>query len=149
MTTLQTAAQQALDYMKSVGQMDMHPEEWAIVGRLEAALVEDAMQKFTDVNQEIEAALAEPDPFSPDWDRIEPLQENLREHMAEIKRLRAALAEPVQEPVAYAVSRTLHWHEGKGVNDAQLYLAAPTQRKPLRTVTYVCPVCAASLERKE
>lgn len=26
---------------------------------------------------------------------------------------------------------------------------APPQRKPLRTVTYVCPVCAASLERKE
>ena len=31
-------------------------------------------------------------------------------------------AEPVQKPkpVAYAVGRTLHWHEGKGVNDAQL-----------------------------
>ena len=30
--------------------------------------------------------------------------------------------EPVQKPkpVAYAVGRTLHWHEGKGVNDAQL-----------------------------
>ena len=26
---------------------------------------------------------------------------------------------------------------------------APTPRKPLRTVTYVCPVCAASLERQE
>ena len=26
---------------------------------------------------------------------------------------------------------------------------APPQRKPLRTVTYVCPVCAASLERQE
>ena len=44
--------------------------------------------------------------------------------------LHYALAEPVQEPVAYAVGRTLHWHEGKGVNDAQLYLAPP-QRKPL------------------
>lgn len=43
--------------------------------------------------------------------------------------LRAALAEPVQEPVAYSVGRTLHWHEGNGVNDAQLY-AAPPQRKP-------------------
>jgi len=30
--------------------------------KLEAALVEDAMQKFTDVNQELEAALAEPPP---------------------------------------------------------------------------------------
>ena len=37
---MRTAAQQALDYMKSVGQMDMHPEEWVIVGRLEAALAE-------------------------------------------------------------------------------------------------------------
>lgn len=46
--------------------------------------------------------------------------------------LKAALAEPVQEPVAYSVGRTLHWHEGKGVNDAQLYLAPP-QRKPLST----------------
>ena len=47
-----------------------------------------------------------------------------------IDNLRAELAEPVQEPVAYSVGRTLHWHEGKGVNDAQLYLAPP-QRKPL------------------
>ena len=41
----------------------------------------------------------------------------------------AALAEPV-EPVAYSVGRTLHWHEGKGVSDAQLFAASP-QRKPL------------------
>ena len=27
--------------------------------------------------------------------------------------------------------------------------AAPAERNPLRTVTYVCPVCAASLEREE
>lgn len=29
-----------------------------------------------------------------------------------------------------------------------LYTAAP-QRKPLRTVIYACPICAASLERQE
>jgi hypothetical protein len=40
MTTLRDAAQQALEYMKSVGQMDMCPEEWAIVERLEAAMAE-------------------------------------------------------------------------------------------------------------
>ena len=34
------------------------------------------------------------------------------------------------EPVAYSVGRTLHWHEGRGVSDAQLF-AAPPQRKPL------------------
>jgi len=44
MTTLRTAAQQALEYMKSVGKMDMHPEEWAIVGRLEAALAEPVQE---------------------------------------------------------------------------------------------------------
>lgn len=42
MTTLREAAQQALEYMKSVGQADMYPEEWAIVGRLEAALAQQA-----------------------------------------------------------------------------------------------------------
>jgi len=40
MTTLREAAQQALEYMRSVGQMDMCPEEWAIVERLEAAMAE-------------------------------------------------------------------------------------------------------------
>lgn len=41
MTDLRTAARQALEYMKSVGQIDMYPEEWAIVGRLEAALAQE------------------------------------------------------------------------------------------------------------
>ena len=40
MSDLRQAAQQALEYMKSVGQMDMYPEEWAIVERLEAALAQ-------------------------------------------------------------------------------------------------------------
>lgn len=40
MTDLKAAAQQALEYMKSVGGIDMYPEEWAIVERLEAALAE-------------------------------------------------------------------------------------------------------------
>ena len=49
--------------------------------------------------------------------------------------LDAATAQAVlTEPVAYSVGRTLHWHEGKGVNDAQLYLAAPPQRKPPATI---------------
>ena len=39
--------------------------------------------------------------------------------------LAAAQPAPVQEPVAYSVGRTLHWHEGKGVNDAQLYTTPP------------------------
>ena len=64
-----------------------------------------------------------------------------------ITALRAALAEPVQEPVAYAVGRTLHWHEGKGVNDAQLYLAPPQRpAEPVQepydqTALELCNVC--------
>jgi hypothetical protein len=44
--------------------------------------------------------------------------------MAENEALRAALAEPV-EPVAYSVGRTLHWHEGRGISDVQLYTSPP------------------------
>ena len=44
MSDLRTAALRALEYMKSVGQMDMYPEEWAIVERLEAALAEPAQE---------------------------------------------------------------------------------------------------------
>jgi hypothetical protein len=45
--------------------------------------------------------MAQPNEFEPDWDQVEALQESLREHMAEIQRLRAAL-EQAQEPVAWA-----------------------------------------------
>lgn len=38
-----------------------------------------------------------------------------------ITALRQALEQPAGEPVAYSVGRTLYWHEGRGVNDAQLY----------------------------
>jgi hypothetical protein len=94
MTALRTAAKQALEVLERAGE----ELRWQAIGQVQRAL---------------RAALAEPDPFNPDWDRIAPLQENLREHMAEIQRLRselalqrftdvnqeleAALAEPVQE----------------------------------------------------
>jgi hypothetical protein len=73
MSDLRTAAQQALEAIRifrewEMGQ-DYHSNRETILARafaaeekLEAALVEDAMQKFTDVNQELEAALAEPPP---------------------------------------------------------------------------------------
>ena len=38
MTTLREAAEMALDYMDSVGQQDMYPEEWAVAEALRAAL---------------------------------------------------------------------------------------------------------------
>lgn len=43
----------------------------------------------------LRAALAQQEPFQPDWDRINALEESLREHMAEIHRLKA-LAQPEQ-----------------------------------------------------
>ena len=58
MTTLREAATQALEAMEGGA------DSWQLVGpaidALKKALVEDAMQKFTDISQEIEAALAEP-----------------------------------------------------------------------------------------
>ncbi len=89
MTDLKTAAQQALEALEFDG---FTPEDAT------------HRQYTTKAITALKAALADGDnlsptePFSPDWDRIQPLQENLREHMAEIHRLRAALAEPVQEP---------------------------------------------------
>lgn len=37
-----------------------------------------------------------------------------------ITEYRTAPAHPAQ-PVAFSVGRTLHWHEGNGITDAQLY----------------------------
>lgn len=69
MSDLRTAAQQALNALGCLeysfcGITDGPSEDTteAAITALRAALVEDAMQKFTDVNQELEAALAEPAP---------------------------------------------------------------------------------------
>ena len=56
MSDLRTAAKRALEAY------DAHDPLAVVMEDLRAALVEDAMQKFTDVNQELEAALAEPPP---------------------------------------------------------------------------------------
>lgn len=53
--------------------------------------------------------------FNPDWDMVEALQECLREHMAEIQRLRAVLAQPAQEPVAWRVHTFDYGIGSKGV----------------------------------
>jgi len=66
MTDLRTAAQQALEALEAM-QSYAAAERKGLricdesITALRAALAEDAMQKFTDVNQELEAALAEPD----------------------------------------------------------------------------------------
>lgn len=64
MSDLRVAAKQALEALClwSAGR-DMDAVALNdLIFRLRDALVEDAMQKFTDVNQELEAALAEPAP---------------------------------------------------------------------------------------
>jgi predicted nucleic acid-binding Zn-ribbon protein len=71
MSALRQAAQQALEAMTSFesGTNGLYEGEFsAEIAALRAALENE---------------------FNPDWDRIEPLQENLREHMAEIQKLRA------------------------------------------------------------
>ncbi len=69
MTPLRTAAQQAIALICSarlceVNSMSSRQEMLRLLieatDTLRAALTEDALQRFTDVNQEIEAALAEP-----------------------------------------------------------------------------------------
>jgi hypothetical protein len=80
----------------------------------------------------LRAALAEPEPFSPDWDRIEPLQENLREHMAEIQRLRAKLAEPCPCGDRSAAECPGEWEPGCDLGNNPKYakrvnLAEPVQ----------------------
>ena len=77
MSTLREAAQQALE-----------------------ALEQDNPSGRTATITALRAALAE---FNPDWDQIEPLQNNLREYMAEIQKLRAqrdALREALKKPLA-------------------------------------------------
>jgi hypothetical protein len=82
--------------------------------------------------------------------------------------LRAALAQPEPEPVAWRYDEATYrpddlrgrqWHftlfstrkpyADEMVQNVTPLYTAPPQRKPLRYVTYVCPVCAASLERQE
>lgn len=60
MTTLRTAAQQALETLDALWQRGVWGDFHNVADNLRAALAEEALQRFTDVNQEIEAALAEP-----------------------------------------------------------------------------------------
>ena len=73
---------------------------------------------------------------------------------AEVERLRKE--QPQQEPVAVHQFRSPHcsdWydgipdhHDGHGPYEVRTLYTTPQRRK---NVTYVCPVCAASLERQE
>lgn len=54
-TELRAAAKQALEFLDA--EFGWSPGEAPRIDALRAALVEDALQRFTDVNQELEAAL--------------------------------------------------------------------------------------------
>ena len=60
--------------------------------------------------------------FDPDWDRVKALEESLREHMAEIQRLKA-LAQP--EPMLNGLT------EAETNASASVMGLTPPQRKPL------------------
>lgn len=65
-------------------------EGWANHGKWvwpESAL-EQAKRNTTESITALRERLARPNEFEPDWDQVEALQESLREHMAEIHRLR-------------------------------------------------------------
>ena len=55
--------------------------------------------------------LAQPNEFEPDWDQVEALQESLREHMAEIHRLRQwqGLTDQEINSVCYKRDWTAPW----------------------------------------
>jgi hypothetical protein len=65
MSNLRTAAQQALEALEFMAdewgftQKANRPERWQAIDALRAALTEDALQRLTDANQEIEVALKE------------------------------------------------------------------------------------------
>lgn len=139
--TLRQAAQQALEYLDAPS----------------AKLWPAGTQRR--IITALRAALAEPEPFNPDWDRVEALQESLREHMEEVRQLREqntmldaklgeleAVAEPVQEPVAiyqWRKQMCADWYDGHpdhedggGPYETRTLYAAPPkhQREPLSEV---------------
>jgi hypothetical protein len=71
------------------------------VEAIKQAIAQDALDKMAENARELgldyEPAVQE----GRDWSLLEATQESLREHMAEIKRLKAAQPAPVQEPVAW------------------------------------------------
>ena len=112
-------------------------------------------------------------PAVTDWDVRGELAKSLTcwhrltgQEAAELVTLYQRLSAPqqeVQEPVAWAYQwkqgnpiswyvTVARWPESDIWHEYPLYTApqqAEPVQKPKRTVTYVCPVCAASLEQQE
>ena len=130
MTTLREAATMALEALEAIHEADTAGATPTMVVEarkmyeptitaLRAALTEDAMQKFTDVNQELEAALAEP-VQEPDPGEYHGWV--LREVLFE-KGEPVGHREPVQEPYAWmAVGGTI-WRHKTSEDDVPLYTA--------------------------
>jgi hypothetical protein len=99
--------------------------------------LEESKKHITDQRRDktieaLRAALA--NEFNPDWNQVEALQESLREHMAEIQRLRAALAQPEQEPCIHVNNpkgcyRVRCQLGNKCVNDDMSFRTTPPQRE--------------------
>ena len=143
MSSLREAAQQALEFCEFLWR-DVPLNDYS----------EDMRQ---DVESALRAALAEQckcgdrpaDKCPGEWEPGCDLGEN-EEH--------AVVAEQ-DEPVAWLTPRTLdsYARPDLGYETASktdygafpVYAHPAPQRQPLRTITYVCPICAASLERQE
>ena len=82
-----------------------------------------------------------------DWDLLKATQESLREHMAEIQRLRAALAEPEQEPVAWRTFDGEGGYDYRTYEDNEDYAAEWAKRNP-QHVGWVEPLYTAPPQRK-
>jgi uncharacterized membrane protein YccC len=105
MTDLREAAEMALEFIVLASSKD---RAW-----------------FTEKEFEVVAALRQAlsNEFNPDWNQVEALQESLRGHMAEIQRLRQALAQPDEvlaerEACAKLCDDLVAYTKTKGYDDA-------------------------------
>jgi type II secretory pathway component PulM len=75
-----------------------HPFYDKVITDLEQAIAQNALDKMAENAREVGLDY-EPAPVQEgrDWSLLEATQESLREHMAEIKRLKAAQPAPVQK----------------------------------------------------
>lgn len=71
--------------------------------------------------------------FNPDWNQVEALQESLREHMAEIQRLRARLAQHEPWVKTYSGGKPNYTESCERcgeVNPAEIHTCTPKQPEP-------------------
>jgi hypothetical protein len=148
MTDLRTAAQQALEAMEynrlDVGKFNRIN---AAIAALRAALAEEALQRLTDVQQEIEAALAEPLP------PIGKASTDVGVPVYVVKKAEPpcnpscapgyCYCEPVQEPVAWRTFDGEGGYDYRTYEDNEDYAAEWAKRNP-RHVGWVEPLYTTS-----